>query len=95
MATIKALVEQLNEALAKEDGTQAGTTGAAAGNSIQVLRASQVEVPMAPSQPLPMSPEFIRIRADFIAGKELSPADLRRIMIRAAEGGGNGNCGLC
>lgn len=90
MATIKALVEQLSEAVAKQDVNENS-------GSIQILRASNVEVPVGPQTPTPISPEILRIRADFIAGKELASEDIRRLMLSRAEGGGttNTNCGLC
>jgi len=59
----------------------------------QVLRVKEMEVPLVP-QPGP-GPEVLRLRSEFLAGKNLSAADLKRIIIASDEGGGNGNCYGC
>jgi hypothetical protein len=59
----------------------------------QILRASNVEVPLTAAQPA-FDPEVLKLRSDFLAGRELSPDDLRRVVQEAAEGG-NGNCNIC
>ena len=58
----------------------------------KILKAQYVEIPMAPQDPLP--PEILRLRSDFLAGRELSPMDLKRIIL-ASDEGGNGNCNIC
>lgn len=66
--------------------------------SVQVLRASDVSIPIYPPTLAAemISPELMKLRTDFLAGKEISPQGLR-MMVRASEGGGtsNGNCGIC
>ena len=73
---------------------------------IQVLKAKEVEIPIPMQPPAERSkeslgqPDYVtKLRQRFLAGEELGPEDLRRIMVAAAEGGGggggNGNCNLC
>lgn len=60
---------------------------------IKVLRAKEVEIPMSP--PL-VEPEYVtKLRARFLSGGEVGPEDMRRLLVSAAESGGNGNCHLC
>jgi hypothetical protein len=60
---------------------------------VQVLRAKDVEIPLVGSRE-GFSPEVLKLRADFIAGKKLAAEDLNRLVLESAEGG-NGNCNIC
>lgn len=66
--------------------------------SVQILRASDVSIPIYPPTPSAemISPELLKVRSDFLDGKEV-PLEGLRMMLRASEGGGthNGNCGIC
>jgi len=68
-----------------------------------VIRAKDVSVPISTGVtgfagiPGEFPEDLLKIRADFLEGKEVSRRDLTRLMLRSAEGGGggNGNCNLC
>lgn len=60
---------------------------------IQILRASDVELPLTAARGVATA-DILRIRSDFLAGKKLTREDLEQL-VAGAEGGGNGNCGIC
>ena len=60
---------------------------------VQILKARDVAVPMVPTAP-GVSPEILRLRSEFLAGRKLSPDELRDIVL-ASDEGGNGNCNIC
>jgi len=68
---------------------------AALDDTIKVIRAAEVVLPVTAAQPKPPSQEVLRIWDDFMHGKDISRFDMQRVLQQAAEGGGNGNCGIC
>jgi hypothetical protein len=66
---------------------------------VQILTAKEVSIPIFPPKTDEMAPEVMQLRADFLAGKQLSREDLGNMMAQAVEsgsgGGGNGNCNIC
>jgi hypothetical protein len=62
---------------------------------IRVIRAGEVEIPVTAMQPKLPSQEVLRIWDDFTKGKDITRFELQRVLLNAAEGGGNGNCGIC
>lgn len=61
---------------------------------IQILTAKDVSVPVFRTD-FDVSPEIIKLRSDFLAGRELSREDIGKMLRASAEGGGNGNCNIC
>jgi hypothetical protein len=69
--------------------------GKDSGDSIKVIRAGDVVVPVTATQPKPPSAEVVRIWDDFVNGKDITRVEMQRVLLHASEGGGNGNCGIC
>lgn len=70
-------------------------SGPVAGNpEVHILTAREVSVPIVTTAPREVTPEFLKLRSDFLAGKELSREAMGELM-KSAEGGGNGNCNIC
>lgn len=71
------------------------------GPKVRLLEAREVSIPIAVTPAgggEEMPPEIMRLRADFLAGKELSREQMGELMRQAAEssgGGGNSNCNIC
>lgn len=75
-----------------------------AGNppTVQILQAKEVSIPIAVSaggvSTSEMPPEVMQLRADFLAGRQLSRDQIGELMRQTTEsggGGGNGNCNIC
>ena len=64
-------------------------------DTIKVIRAAEVVLPVTATQPKPPSEEVVRIWDDFMKGKDITRVELQRVLLYSAEGGGNGNCGIC
>ena len=69
---------------------------------VQILTAKEVSIPIFPpktDEGATPAPEVMQLRADFLAGKQLSREELGTMMAQAVEsgsgGGGNGNCNIC
>lgn len=63
------------------------------GMDVRILKARDVAVPMVPTPPS-VSAEILRLRSDFLAGRKLTPNELRDLVL-ASDEGGNGNCNIC
>jgi hypothetical protein len=78
-------------------GTSAG--GSAETPEFQILTAREVSVPFAVTRQPEVSPEVLRIRSDFLAGKDLPREDIERLIASAEPRPDgtptNGNCGVC
>jgi len=69
---------------------------------VQILTAKEVSIPIFPPKTdeaaATAAPEVMKLRADFLAGKQLSREELGTMMAQAVESGsgsGNGNCNIC
>jgi len=81
-------------------GTIGGTTGGGSGGGSSeghILTAREVSIPIIPTPAQDVSPELLRLRSDFLAGKQLSREDMGELLRMSAESGGgsNTNCGIC
>jgi hypothetical protein len=66
-----------------------------AGNpEVHILTAREVSVPIVTRGPQEVSPRLLKLRSDFLAGKELSSDELGELINTAAEPS-NGNCNIC
>jgi len=69
-----------------------------AGNEeVHILTAREVSVPIVTRTPQDVPPELLRLRSDFLSGKQLSREDMGELLRMSTEtgGGGNGNCNIC
>jgi hypothetical protein len=77
-----------------------GSTEGVAPLQVRLLEAREVSIPIAVTHGGTASeppPEVMKLRADFLAGKELSRDQMGELMRQSAEtsGAGNGNCNIC
>ena len=84
----------------KEDpgpSTPSIPTVTAIDQTVRILKANYVEVPLAPEVPSPDAEEFLKLRAAFFAGEKLSPEQLQVMMLRSIESETppNSNCYIC
>ncbi len=78
-------------------GSPAADSPTTGSPEVHILQAKEVSIPiLAGPPPPPNLPELLRIRSDFMAGRQLSRDDMGALL-RTAEtgGGGNGNCNIC
>jgi hypothetical protein len=79
--------------------TQPAQPTPASSQGVQVIRASNVEIPLTESSgsggALIPSAELLDIRSAFFSGKALSHDQLATLVRSAEGGGGNGNCNIC
>lgn len=70
---------------------------AAEDQPIKFIRAADVSVPLIDNPVIDESPEMVKLREAFFAGKDLKRDELERLVASGAEGGGggNGNCNIC
>ena len=62
---------------------------------IEIIKARDIQVPVRPVEDF-LTPELLKARSAFLAGRDISRDDLARLVIASAEGGGgNGNCNVC
>jgi hypothetical protein len=75
------------------------STGGPTASEVQFLHAREISVPIGGATgPSPsFSPELVKLRADFLAGRDISADDLNRLMVATAEdtAPANANCYIC
>jgi hypothetical protein len=78
-------------------GPSVGQSSSSGNSEVQILTAREVSVPIFPTAQQDMPDEVLRIRSDFLAGRQISREDMGELLRMSAEsgGGGNGNCNIC